>query len=194
MKNRRKEGVTLASDVRDLYKRAISDIFEALKSVDSSPELVNFFSEAEKSLHLLISSAPEMSVLNEILLDAYNLAEKAASLMKPSVGKKLKRIRNNYEALIERIANKSLILSEEKRLGNVSTQDLICPNCGESVSANADFCPHCGNEMVKCTLCNLIIGGNQELEICPNCGEPAHLDCMVKNGEKCPKCGAILNG
>ncbi len=164
----------MASDLRNLYKKAVSDCFEIMKSEDSSPEFIAFFDEAEKSMCLLINSAPDISVLNEIFQDAYTLAEKAA-LMRPSVKKKLKVIKDDYEALINRAVNRSLILSEEKRLNkSATTENLVCPDCNQFVSKEAEFCPYCGIELIKCMVCNSVIGGNQEFKVCPNCGESAH--------------------
>nr|MDO8082293.1 zinc ribbon domain-containing protein [Candidatus Freyarchaeota archaeon] len=183
----------MASDLRDFYKKAVSDLFGVIKSEDFGPEFNTFFREAEKSMHLLINSAPDVSILSEILQDAYSLAEKVA-VMKPSIGKKLKRIKDNYEELINRAVNKSLIQSEEKRLDkSATTENLLCPECNKPVSRDAEFCPYCGTEMVKCMACNSVIGRNQELIICPKCGGSAHLNCLAKDNRKCPKCGKPLN-
>lgn len=183
----------MALDLRNLYKKAVSDFFEIVKSEDSSPEFITFFDEAEKSMHLLINSAPDINVLKEIFQDAYSLAEKAA-LTSPSVKKKLKGIKDKHEALINRAVNKSLILSEEKRLNKSAiTENLVCPDCNQFVSKGADFCPYCGIELIKCMICNSVIGGNQEFKICPKCGESAHHNCVVKNNGKCVKCGNSLS-
>lgn len=165
-----------------------------MKSKDFGPEFNTFFREAEKSMHLLINSAPDASILNEILQDAYSLTEKVA-LMKPSVEKKLKRVKDNYEELINRAINKSLMKSEEKRLDKSNTtENLVCPECSKPVSQDAEFCPYCGTELVKCMTCNSIIGRNQEPIICPKCEGSAHLNCLTKDNRKCPKCGTPLNG
>ena len=183
----------MASDLRDLYKKAVSDFFGIMNSEDFGPDFNTFFREAEKSMHLLINSAPDISTLNEILQDAYSLAEKVA-IMKPSIEKKLKRLKDNYEELISRAVNKSFIQSEEKMLDkSATTENLVCPECNKPISKDAEFCPYCGTELIKCMFCNSVIGGNQELVICPKCGGSAHLSCAARDSKKCPKCGTPLN-
>lgn len=179
----------MPSDLRNLYKKAVSDFFEIIKSEASSTEFTNFFQEAENSMILLINSAPDTSVLKEIFQDAYTLAEKMA-LTKPSAKKKLNDVKEKYEALINRAVNKSLMLSEEKRLNKSATENLLCPDCNQPVSKDIEFCPYCGTELTKCMICKSVIGGNQELITCTNCGEPAHLNCVTKDNGKCTKCGA----
>ncbi|WXG40910.1 MAG: zinc ribbon domain-containing protein [Candidatus Freyarchaeum deiterrae] len=183
----------MASDLRDFYKKAVSDFFGMMTSEDFSSEFNTFFQEAEKSMHLLINSAPDVSILNEILEDAYSLAERVA-VMNPSIEKKLKHIKDKHEELINNAVNKTLIQSEEKRLDKkATTEDLVCPGCNKPVSRDAEFCPYCGTELVRCMVCNSVIGLNQELIICPKCGGSAHLSCISKDNEKCPKCGNPLN-
>ncbi|MFB0560049.1 MAG: hypothetical protein ACETWM_02270 [Candidatus Lokiarchaeia archaeon] len=183
----------MALDLRNLYKKAVSDFFEIMKSEDSIPEFITFFDEAEKSMYLLINSAPDINVLKEIFQDAYTLAEKAA-LTSPPVKKKLKTIKDKHEALINKAVNKSLILSEEKRLNKSAiTENLVCPDCNQFVSKEADFCPYCGIELIKCMFCISVIGGNQEFKTCSNCGESAHFNCITKSDGKCVKCGTLLS-
>ncbi|MEM3525886.1 MAG: zinc ribbon domain-containing protein [Candidatus Jordarchaeaceae archaeon] len=184
----------MISDLRDLYKNAVSALFEIMRSKDFGLEFNALFREAEKSMHLLISSAPDVSILNEILNDAYSLAEKVA-VMSPPSEKKLKRIKDKYEELINRTLNKSLVQSEEKRLDKAfTTEKLLCPECSKPISSDAEFCPYCGIELVKCTTCKSVISGNQEIVICSKCGGAVHLKCLAKNDRKCPKCGGILSG
>jgi endogenous inhibitor of DNA gyrase (YacG/DUF329 family) len=184
--------VALASDLRDFYKKAVSGLFGIMKSEDFGPEFNTFFREAEKSMRLLINSAPDASILNEILQDAYSLAEKVA-VMKPSIEKKLKHIKDTYEELINRTINKSLIQSEGKRLDKNATTNLVCPECSKPVSRDAEFCPYCGTELLKCIVCGSVIGRNQEPIICSECGGSVHLNCLTKDYRKCPKCGKPLN-
>lgn len=183
----------MVSELRKLYKKAVSNFFETVKSEASSLEFINFFQEAENSIHILINSAPDIAVLNEILQDAYALSEKA-TLASSSVQKKLKGIKDKYEVKINKTVNKSLILSEKKRLEKSATaENLVCPDCNELISRDAEFCPYCGTELAKCIICSSVIGGNQELIVCPNCGESAHSHCLAKSNGKCTKCGTSLN-
>lgn len=182
--------VVLVLDLRTFYKKAVSDLFGVIKTEDFSGDFIELFEETEKSIHVLISSSPNISVLNEILQDAYALAEKVA-MIKPSALKRLMRLRDNYQDLISRAINKSLILSEELRLdGNVA--NLTCPECSKLLLKDLDFCPYCGIELLKCTVCGAVIGGNRGVVVCPKCGEYTHSKCMSEINNKCSKCGSNL--
>lgn len=43
-----------------------------------------------------------------------------------------------------------------------------CPECGGSVSSQAEICPHCGVQIRVCPECKKVIAGN--VEQCPDCG------------------------
>lgn len=50
-----------------------------------------------------------------------------------------------------------------------SCQQIICPECGKSLSENAKFCPECGHAMTKkCPNCGEELNGNTRF--CSNCG------------------------
>lgn len=54
-----------------------------------------------------------------------------------------------------------------------------CPNCGEDVLANNDFCPECGAKLPETTIA--------EQYVCPNCGKQNLVETKF-----CSGCGTIL--
>ncbi len=179
-------------DLRTCYKRAVSDLFKVIKAEDLSREFLDFFEETEKGIHILISSAPDTNVLDEILQDAYTLAEKVA-MVKPSSLKTLRRLKDEHQLQISSFMNKSLILSEELKLdGKIANEDLTCPGCSKLLFKDSDFCPYCGTELPKCAVCGEVIGENHRIVVCPKCGESTHSKCIFKINKKCSRCGSNL--
>lgn len=95
-----------------------------------------------------------------------------------------------------------LILKDRARRRNLAPgkDDVVCPKCGESVPADADYCKKCGVEFVQnvfeCPECGESLhhgvksckkcGHNFEEKkefMCPKCGEP-----VDKDAKKCPAC------
>ncbi len=70
-----------------------------------------------------------------------------------------------------------------------------CPSCGKPLSKEGGFCPYCGSKLEKCTVCNLIIGKDDEITKCPYCSGIAHRDHIleyIKIKGECPRCGKEL--
>ena len=70
-----------------------------------------------------------------------------------------------------------------------------CFNCGMPISRSASFCPHCGSDLKKCIVCNLVIGKGENIAKCPNCGGFAHKTHLleyIKIKVRCPLCGKVL--
>lgn len=69
------------------------------------------------------------------------------------------------------------------------TTDSQCPNCGETVDPDMQFCSSCGTELdagSSCPGCNADIRGDEAF--CPSCG------MELGTVELCPSCGSELDG
>ncbi len=77
----------------------------------------------------------------------------------------------------------SALFGFERAAQNYATQAgkniKICESCGESVSADKSFCPHCGSKLPEKTL--------SDGAICPSCGKQNTIDMKF-----CADCGAKL--
>jgi len=72
-----------------------------------------------------------------------------------------------------------------------TTEEITCSSCGAPYSSDAPFCPSCGSEREKCTVCLLPMAPGSEISKCPHCGGIAHKDHLqewVKIKGFCPKC------
>jgi hypothetical protein len=70
-------------------------------------------------------------------------------------------------------------------------EELACPSCGELYPSDTPFCPSCGAEREKCTVCLLPMAPGSEITKCPHCGGIAHKDHLlewIKVKGFCPKC------
>ncbi len=76
------------------------------------------------------------------------------------------------------------------------TSDLpLCPNCGETVFKDANYCPYCNYKLEKCPICFLVIGKNDDTMNCKHCNTKFHaaeLVEWVKLNDKCPVCNEPL--
>nr|MDO8081290.1 zinc ribbon domain-containing protein [Candidatus Freyarchaeota archaeon] len=66
-----------------------------------------------------------------------------------------------------------------------------CLFCGFELPENAEFCPHCGEAIAKCSICQEdIISGDKYIK-CPYCGVLSHRDHLlrwIKKKGYCPNC------
>ncbi len=72
-----------------------------------------------------------------------------------------------------------------------SVEDVACPSCGVPYPSETLFCPNCGEERDKCTVCLLPMEAGSVITKCPHCGGIAHKDHLqewVKIKGFCPKC------
>ncbi len=72
-----------------------------------------------------------------------------------------------------------------------TTEEVACSSCGTPYSSDAAFCPSCGSEREKCTVCLLPMAPGSEIAKCPHCSGIAHKDHLqewVKIKGFCPKC------
>ncbi len=85
-------------------------------------------------------------------------------------------------------------ISESEEEGEVippTIEEVACSSCGTPYSSDAPFCPSCGSEREKCTVCLLPMAPGSEIAKCPHCGGIAHNDHLqewVKIKGFCPKC------
>ncbi|HUX98455.1 MAG TPA: zinc ribbon domain-containing protein [Candidatus Deferrimicrobium sp.] len=66
-----------------------------------------------------------------------------------------------------------------------------CPQCSSKIDRTQAVCPHCGFELPKCVICNLLIDEDDEIQTCPECGavgHRAHFREWVHVKGKCPIC------
>ena len=55
---------------------------------------------------------------------------------------------------------------------------IICPKCKNNFyinkSGNTIMCSNCGYELPKCSICNLVVDDDDQIETCPECGAIGH--------------------
>ena len=72
--------------------------------------------------------------------------------------------------------------------GSPASETVNCPDCQQSISKEAKFCPNCGHQIVvfqKCQQCGKNLPANANF--CVQCGRPVE---QKPQSLKCPKCGA----
>jgi hypothetical protein len=90
---------------------------------------------------------------------------------------------------------------EEPAAGEGTDAEITCPGCGETLAAEVNFCPSCGedvsavnpgedepdDELTSCPACDAEVG--PDASFCPSCGEglDAHRESDVLTA--CPSCG-----
>ncbi len=95
-----------------------------------------------------------------------------------------KRVSRDNKLNMEQVQEKARQAEQFKRRQREVTQSgRVCPNCGEKVGAEWEFCPACGHSLVEwCTFCGSDIPRDENE--CPECGQP-------RSGIVCPKCGTL---
>ncbi|MGZ9585817.1 SPFH domain-containing protein [Paenibacillus marinisediminis] len=71
---------------------------------------------------------------------------------------------------------------------------LTCNNCGQSMSPNSKFCPHCGDAYHACPNCKA--DNPKDARSCTRCGASLGIPCpqcsamVAPNAKFCPECGS----
>jgi predicted RNA-binding Zn-ribbon protein involved in translation (DUF1610 family) len=66
-----------------------------------------------------------------------------------------------------------------------------CFYCGLEIPRDAEYCPHCGESRVRCSVCLGDIASGDQFVKCPNCGVLSHRNHMlewIKVKGYCPNC------
>ncbi|MFB0563938.1 MAG: RING finger protein [Candidatus Lokiarchaeia archaeon] len=87
--------------------------------------------------------------------------------------------------------------AEQVTIKTVSTVEADrCVFCGGNFPEELDICPECGEERVKCSVCQLKIIFGDNVIRCPHCGVLSHRDHIlewIKIRGFCPNCREILS-
>ena len=78
---------------------------------------------------------------------------------------------------------------EGPRIINI-TSSIRCPNCQNKFDKSSTFCSHCGEKILKCSICLLPLL-NENTGTCPSCNNTFHLNHIeevIKVTGKCPIC------
>jgi hypothetical protein len=72
-----------------------------------------------------------------------------------------------------------------------STNKHSCFYCSQPIDTSNKKCPHCGKEVISCSVCKLPISKNDSIVECPKCHTKAHLAHLfewLKSKGTCPHC------
>jgi predicted Zn-ribbon and HTH transcriptional regulator len=67
----------------------------------------------------------------------------------------------------------------------------LCVKCGFAIPEDAEVCPNCGQQRVKCIICGLDIQYGDEYIRCPNCKAYGYKDLYlgyIRTNNRCPNC------
>jgi hypothetical protein len=110
------------------------------------------------------------------------------------------RTRRRREAAVERptvTPRKKPPKVEKVTFKTVSTVEAgRCVFCGGNFPEELDICPECGEERVKCSVCQLNIAFGDDVVRCPHCGVLSHRDHLlewIKIRGFCPNCREKLS-
>ncbi|MDY0038811.1 MAG: SPFH domain-containing protein [Desulforhabdus sp.] len=76
-----------------------------------------------------------------------------------------------------------------KKFDAAQSAGVACPDCRESIPANAKFCLHCGHQLLvfrKCTQCHKNLPPHARF--CSRCGHPVE---QKPSPRECPHCGSV---
>lgn len=134
-------------------------------------------------IHMIIlSESPTSETLQKI--GSENLTKIAQSFGYSYTNKLI----SQYSLVVEKYRQSKTRIEKNQLLTSISKN---CFWCNYPVDQNASNCPSCGNEILKCIVCKLLVDNKDEVGFCNLCeakGHLIHLQEWVKINGKCPNC------
>lgn len=150
-------------DLSDLFIQSVTPPPEVQKAIDDQSR-INVFDDLNKLLKMKAAMAIEGA--------AQNQGEAGAGL---GMGMGFMMPAMFSEAL------------KDSGKGPQTSQNIVCPDCGQTIQADAKFCPLCGHQILvfqRCPACGKNLPANAKF--CLQCGKPVS---EKPQPIKCSRCG-----